>query len=148
MIAIALALAVAASSDAKTPIADDIAYAAFVFLDARGTHPYGTLCLKVDGKDPSPALASRLRADLKDWVPGSECAEETVAERRVRVRTSDGAPAQFLSLSVADARGDGTFSVDYSFWAGTFTGSGSTLRVALHDGRWQVTRLGQFEWVE
>jgi hypothetical protein len=148
VIAIALILAVATSSPAKVPITDDIAHAAFVFLDSRGTHPYGTLCLQVDGQDPSPALAVRLRTELKDWVPGSECAEKVVAERRVRVHTRDGATAQFLSLSGAEARGDSAFTVNYSFWAGTFTGSGSALRVELQDGRWQVSGPSGYEWVE
>ena len=148
MIATALMFAVATSSPANTPIADDIAHAAFVFLDSRGMNPYATLCLQVDGQDPSLTLAARLRSELKDWGPGSECSGKVVAERRVRVQTRDGAPAQFLSLSGAEAKDHRAFSVNYHFWAGTFTGRGGTLRVELHDGRWQVSPPNQYEWVE
>ena len=145
MIAAALLLAAAASSP---PIDDDVAHAALVFLDAEGTHAYGTRCLRVDGQDPSPALADRLRADLKDWVPGSACSEVAMADRRVRVHTRDGAPAEYLSISGFEANPDGSFSLGYEFWAGTFTGRGSTLRVEGRDGRWQVSRPGRYEWVE
>jgi len=146
MIATALALAVAASS--SPPISGDIAHATFVFLEAQGTHAHGTRCLEVDGNDPSPALAEHLRADVRDWVPGSECVEEEIGERRVRVRTRDGGPAEFLYLSGLKAKNDGTHSIDYAFWAGTFTGGGSTLRVEFHDGHWKISRLSQYEWVE
>jgi hypothetical protein len=145
VIAAALALAVAASSP---PISDDVAHAAFVFLEAQRSHARGARCFQVDGHDPSAALAERLRAELRDWVPGSECFEEEFGERRVRVRTRDGEPAEFLSLSGMKAENDRTYSVDYAFWAGTFTGAGSTLRVEFHDGRWRVSRPSQYEWVE
>jgi hypothetical protein len=139
-----------ASPPVHASIPDDVARIAFESLLARpGVGAERTMCLLINGSDPSAELSALLHLPSPGLVAGSSCYYKKLSKwRDVVALTRDEKPAEFLTLSGYRHKTDGIVSVDYEFHAGSWTGHGSTLSIELRDGQWHVLPSSGYEWVE
>lgn len=107
-----------------------------------------TLCLVVDGENPSNELDALVAVASVPLVPGSECYYKQLPNRREVALTRSGAPAEFLSLSKFERRSPSIVAVAYEYRAGSWTGTGSVLTLHLEDGAWQAQPQVGYNWVE
>jgi hypothetical protein len=140
----------ASSPPVHASIPDDIARIAFESLLARpGVGAERTMCLSVNGSDPSAGLSALLHLPSPGLLPGSSCYYKKLSKwREVVALTRDEKPAEFLTLSDYKHETAVIVTVAYEFHAGSWTGHGSTLSIELRDGQWQVLPSSGYEWVE
>lgn len=136
-----------ASGEERLPL--DVALAAVTSLLGTSRDPESaTICLFVDGIDPSQELREALMRASVEIVPGSNCRYEGQPGRRVKAVTSTGGAAEFLRLSAFSRKGPGKVEIDYERRSGSWTGRGSTLVLELRSGRWNAQDGPRYEWVE
>ncbi|WP_115857270.1 hypothetical protein [Lysobacter silvisoli] len=154
-IAVVLALAIvrslsqdpASAALAKHPLDGSTApipqpLAATVFLhELAKAAPIDTVCLSIDGKDPSKALLDGLQAQLRGrrLAPASECVRNP-DEETGSVHRASGHPALLADVRAfkPSARDAGT--IQYEGYHHRMSASYKTLEVKSVDGDWQVVR--------
>jgi hypothetical protein len=136
------------SEPVQVPVPLDVATAAFRSLVGRPGRRGSSLCLKVDGRDPTIDLGSLASIAERPLLPGSKCHYRQLPSRKEVAETLDGNPAEFLELSSFKRKSATEVEVPYQFRAGSWTGHGSALTLRLEAGQWQVQPHNGYEWAE
>src|SRR6478672_3705275 len=92
------------------------------------------LCLRVDGKDPSKALISKIRATSTSFRPGSECKSKNNAIRH----TPTGKRAAQIWLSDFRLTDKNRAKAKISSYAGPLAGGHWSTKLRLVEGVWTI----------
>ena len=92
------------------------------------------LCLRIDGKDPSRALVSKIRAASASFRPGSECKSKNNAIRH----TPTGKRAAQIWVSDFRLTDKNRAKAKISSYAGPLAGGHWSAKLRLVDGVWTI----------